>query len=379
MPPLGLYLHFPWCVRKCPYCDFNSHSLRDELPADAYIDALLADLAGQAAALRCRTVTTVFLGGGTPSLFDAARLQRLLDGVRAELDLAADAEITLEANPGALEHAAFTGYRAAGINRLSLGVQSFNAGQLQRLGRIHSSADAQAAFREARAAGFDNINIDLMFALPGQTPAQAAADIEQALELGPTHLSHYHLTLEPNTVFHARPPAGLPDDEAAWEIQAACAALLDAAGYVNYEVSAWALPGRECRHNLNYWRFGDYLGVGAGAHGKLTAGGVITREVRAAHPRAYLAGVAGGAGVTRTVVAPADAVFEFMLNALRLQAGCAPQLFTQTTGLDAALLLPGLEQGRRRGLLEADPAWIRPTARGRLFLDDLQAIFLPNT
>ncbi len=376
--PLGLYVHFPWCVRKCPYCDFNSHSLRGALPSGDYIDALLADLRAQPGHVRARTVGTVFLGGGTPSLFGPADLQRFLDAVRAEWRLATDAEITLEANPGALEHAAFSGYRDAGINRLSLGVQSFDDTQLQKLGRIHSSADACRAVREARAAGFDNINLDLMFGLPGQSPADAAADIAQALELRPTHVSHYHLTLEPNTVFHSRPPAGLPDDDMAWEIQSVCGAQLRAAGFANYEVSAWALPGRQCRHNVNYWRFGDYLGLGAGAHGKLSFDGVITREVRAAHPRDYMQRVIAGTAVTTSVVEPADAVFEFMLNALRLDGGVTPDSFARATGLSPALLQPGLERARNLGLLDDDVRLIRPTARGRLFLDDLQAVFLPD-
>jgi len=376
-PPLSLYLHFPWCVAKCPYCDFNSHSLRGELPAAAYIDALIGELRAQPADVTARPLVSIFLGGGTPSLFPPAELQRLLAVVSDSFDFAPQIEITLEANPGALEHGAFAGYRAAGINRLSLGVQSFADSALQALGRIHNSADVYAAFRDARAAGFDNINLDLMYALPGQTVAAAADDIAQALELAPEHISHYHLTLEPNTVFHARPPADLPDSELAWEQQSVCAGQLQAAGYENYEVSAWGQPGRHSRHNLNYWNFGDYLGLGAGAHGKLTGADGIRREVRAAHPREYLRLAATGAATVHAVTPP-DAAFEFMLNVLRLRDGAELSQFERYTGLPATLLEPGIDAARARGLLTAEPAErICPTARGRRFLDDLQAIFLP--
>jgi putative oxygen-independent coproporphyrinogen III oxidase len=403
LPPLSLYVHFPWCVAKCPYCDFNSHSLRGDLPAETYIDALIADLDIAVADINVdkndRAVETIFFGGGTPSLFPPDQLARLLDAVRARLSLAANAEITLEANPGAVEHAAFADYRAAGINRLSLGVQSLDDAKLKALGRIHSAADARSAFAQARAAGFDNINLDFMYALPEQSLAEAMTDVEQALELQPEHISHYHLTLEPNTVFYSRPPL-LPDEELAAEIQLTSAALLEQAGYENYEISAWGKPGYQCRHNLNYWRYGDYLGVGAGAHAKLTAAThvhdqghdqdhdqahqgleqVRWRESRAAHPREYLQRMQDPAGsASRTEISEADAQFEFMLNRLRLREGFLPDEYEHLTGLAASSLKPGLEQAYSRKLLEElDDGRIRPTAMGWRFLDDLQGIFLPG-
>jgi putative oxygen-independent coproporphyrinogen III oxidase len=285
--PLSLYVHFPWCVAKCPYCDFNSHSVKGELPAREYVDALIAELEVAAAVLEDRCVSSVFLGGGTPSLFPPEEIARLMATAGRYLQLAPDTEVTMEANPGAVEHGAFSGYRQAGVNRLSLGVQSFNDAKLRSLGRIHDSEAAAHAFREARTAGFTNINLDLMYALPDQTPAEALADVSAALALAPEHISYYHLTLEPNTIFYSRPPR-LPDQDAAWEIQARAAEMLSSAGYANYEVSAWARQEQMCRHNLNYWQFGDYLGIGAGAHGKLTSRtGRVAREKRAAHPRVY--------------------------------------------------------------------------------------------
>jgi putative oxygen-independent coproporphyrinogen III oxidase len=404
LPPLSLYVHFPWCVAKCPYCDFNSHSLRGDLPAVTYVDALIADLDIAAADANVdensRVVETIFFGGGTPSLFPPHELERLLDAVRARLSVAANAEITLEANPGAVEHAAFADYRAAGINRLSLGVQSLDDAKLKSLGRIHSAADARTAFAQARAAGFDNINLDFMYALPEQSLAEAMTDVEQALKLQPEHISHYHLTLEPNTVFYSRPPP-LPDEELAAEIQLTSAALLEQAGYENYEISAWGKPGYQCRHNLNYWRYGDYLGLGAGAHAKLTVAAhghdqghdksndkgneqghdhFRWREARAAHPREYLQRMQDPAGAaTRREISDADAQFEFMLNRLRLREGFFPGEYESVTGLPAASLKPGLEQAYSQKLLEelADGR-IRPTAMGWRFLDDLQGIFLPQ-
>ncbi|MCP3999858.1 MAG: radical SAM family heme chaperone HemW [Gammaproteobacteria bacterium] len=381
LPPLSLYVHFPWCVSKCPYCDFNSHSLRGDLPADAYINALIADLDIAAVDVIGRTVATIFFGGGTPSLFAPKQLERLLNAVQAKFLLADDAEITLEANPGAIEHAAFADYRAIGINRLSLGVQSLDDAKLQALGRIHSAADARAAFTQARAAGFSNINLDFMYALPGQNVLQASADIEQALELQPEHISHYHLTLEPNTVFYARPPA-LPDEELATEIQLMSAERLEQAGYKNYEISAWGKSGYQCRHNLNYWRYGDYLGVGAGAHAKLTvAPDKRWREVRVAHPRQYQQQMQMKAGATtRIAISDADAQFEFMMNRLRLSEGFSRQDYESATGLAASSLNSGLEQAFGRSLLEElDDGRICPTALGWRFLDDLQGIFLPNS
>ena len=384
LPPLSLYVHFPWCVAKCPYCDFNSHSLQGELPADSYIDALIADLDTAAANVTDREVATIFFGGGTPSLFAPEQLWRLLEAVRTRLVLAEGAEITLEANPGAIEHAAFADYRAAGINRLSLGVQSLDDDKLKALGRIHSAADARAAFTQARNAGFDNINLDFMYALPEQSLSQASMDIEQALELQPEHISYYHLTLEPNTVFYSRPPP-LPDDELAAEIQSACGSRLQQAGYINYEISAWGKAGYQCRHNLNYWRYGDYLGVGAGAHAKLTVASHGNdydkwRESRVAHPRQYQRCIKAQAGVaTRTAISDADAQFEFMLNRLRLREGFLPGDYEAVTGLAASGLQPGLEKAFSRALLEElDDGRIRPTTMGWRFLDDLQAIFLPE-
>lgn len=380
LPPLSLYVHFPWCVAKCPYCDFNSHSLRGDLPADAYVDALIADLDAAAVDVDTRTLQTIFFGGGTPSLFSPDQFKRLLDAVRARLPLAEDAEITLEANPGAVEHSAFKAYRAAGINRLSLGVQSMDDRKLKALGRIHSAADSRAAFTEARAAGFDNINLDLMYALPEQTLEQAIVDIEQALEMQPDHISHYHLTLEPNTVFYSRPPP-LPDEDLAWDMQQACAVLLEQAGYDNYEISAWARSGYACRHNLNYWRYGDYLGLGAGAHAKVTvAPDRRWRESRAAHPREYLRRIQdGGGAAARWDIPAADARFEFMLNGLRLREGIRSIDYERRTGLPASSLDPGLQQATTLALLEEEASGrIRPTALGRRFLDDLQAIFLPT-
>lgn len=379
MPPLSLYLHFPWCVAKCPYCDFNSHALSGELPAADYVSTLIAELDRQPQDILQRPLVSIFLGGGTPSLFPAEQMQRLLDAVRRHFVLAQDCEITMEANPGALEHAEFGAYRAAGINRLSLGVQSFNDEALKKLGRVHDSADVYAAFKEARGAGFDNINLDLMYALPGQTAEQARQDIASATELGPEHISCYHLTLEPNTVFYARPPAGLPEEELSWDMQQAAAEDLQERGYENYEVSAWTRPGRHGRHNLNYWNFGDYLGLGAGAHGKITSAQGVRRQRRLAHPRAYLEGaVAGNAGDTDFLVSAEDLVFEFMLNGMRLREGTTMGRFEACTGLSRAHLEPGLRQAERRGLLRReDSEQILPTPLGWRFLDDLQAIFLP--
>lgn len=380
LPPLSLYLHFPWCIAKCPYCDFNSHKLNGDLPAESYVDALLADLRKAAAQAGNRTVISVFLGGGTPSLFPPGQLARLLAAVDDRLKLAADVEITMEANPGAVEHVEFGAYRAAGINRLSLGAQSFADEKLASLGRIHSSEDIRKAYSEARAAGFDNINLDLMYALPGQSVAEALDDVDEACGLQPEHISHYHLTLEPNSVFYARPPA-LPDDDLAWEMHTACAERLTRNGYQNYEVSAWAQPRRECRHNLNYWRFGDYLGLGAGAHAKLTrADGSIWREVRAAHPRAYLSQQQEGQPpVERTRVSAADVPFEFMLNALRLREGISLALFEQHTGLPASSIEATVRAAGERDMILNDSAErIVPSERGWRFLDDLQGLFLPD-
>ena len=377
-PPLSLYVHLPWCVRKCPYCDFNSHSAPDGAPTSRYIDALLLDLEAEASRAAGREVDTVFLGGGTPSLFPPEDIARLLDAVAAHFRLCRDAEITMEANPGTVEFGSPRGYREAGINRLSLGAQSFDDDMLSKLGRIHSSSDIRHAYEQAVAGGFDNINIDLMHGLPGQTVAGAESDLLAAIELGPSHISWYQLTLEPNTVFHARPPADLPDDEAAWAIQDAGAALLAAKGYEPYEVSAWARGGRRCRHNVNYWLFGDYLAVGAGAHGKITSDARILRYHKPLNPQQYMQAIEGGeTDATLKPIAESDLVFEFMLNALRLTDGFDEQLFVARTGLSAATLTEVAADATAKGLLERTAAGVwRPTTFGRRFLNDLQAGFL---
>jgi oxygen-independent coproporphyrinogen-3 oxidase len=376
-PPLAVYVHLPWCVRKCPYCDFNSHAAPEALPEDAYVEALLADLRADLDLAAGRRVESVFIGGGTPSLFSPASIGRLLAGLAAELPLAADAEVTLEANPGTLERGRFEGYAAAGVNRVSLGAQSFAAPQLEALGRIHSPQDIDAAVADLRRAGLDNFNLDLMYALPGQDLAGALADLERALALGPAHLSHYQLTLEPGTAFFHRPPP-LPDDDLALDMQLACQARLGAAGLAQYEVSAYARPGRRCRHNLAYWRFEDYLGLGAGAHGKATTAGGVVRTERPRMPREYLAGaVAGTAGVRRFVPA-AELPFEYMLNALRLNEGFALADFERATGLPGAAVHSRLEALGRRGLLERDGDVFRPSTLGFRFLNDLQSAFLTD-
>jgi|SRR5215469_1005346 len=378
MLPLSLYVHLPWCVRKCPYCDFNSHGLKGALPEYAYVDALLKDLDQDLPRAGGREIQTVFFGGGTPSLFSASSLSRLLQGVRQRLPLAADAEITLEANPGTVEVGRFAGYREAGITRLSIGVQSFDPLKLEVLGRIHSVDEARHAAAEAQAAGLRNFNLDLMYALPRQGLEEACHDVAEAVALGPSHLSHYQLTLEPNTLFHAHPPA-LPDDDSAWEMQLKCQELLAQHGYAQYEVSAYAQPGQECRHNLNYWRFGDYLGIGAGAHGKLTdSSGPVTRLWKMKHPEAYMAS-AGTPAVLGGVnaVEGQDLAFEYMLNRLRLTAGFGAEEFEAATGLPAAAILRPIEQALELKLLETTLEGWRTTPRGRACLNDLQGLFLP--
>ncbi len=377
LPPLALYVHIPWCLKKCPYCDFNSHEAKGDVPEDAYVDALLADLEFALPSIWGRRVVSVFIGGGTPSLFSAAAIDRLLAAIRARVPLAPDAEITLEANPGTFERAKFAGYRAAGVNRLSLGIQSFDPKHLAALGRVHDADEARRA-AEAALAIFGNVNFDLMYALPRQTVAEAEADVAAALAFAPPHLSFYHLTLEPNTLFHRYPPP-LPDDETAADIEDAVHAALVAAGYRHYETSAFARPGRECRHNLNYWRFGDYLGIGAGAHSKLSFADRIVRQVRYKQPKQYLAQVAAGAPLLEdAVVAREDVGFEFMLNALRLTDGVPASLFAERTGYPLAIVREGLAAAAARGLIEPDPAVLRPTALGRRFLNDLQALFLAD-
>ena len=374
--PLSLYVHIPWCVRKCPYCDFNSHEQKGELPERAYVDALLADLRGDVEAAGGRPIRSVFFGGGTPSLFSPAAIGRFLQQADRLLPFAADAEITLEANPGTVEAGRFSGYRAAGVNRLSMGIQSLDDAKLAALGRIHGRAEALAAVQAAHRAGFDNFNLDLMYALPGQSLAQAEADLRELLSLQPPHVSWYQLTLEPNTLFHRHPPT-LPDEESIGEIMDMGLAVLAEHGYRQYEVSAHAQPGRQSRHNLNYWEFGDYLAVGAGAHAKLSLGdGRIVRRSRARHPQAYME--AGAERYSERLLTSQDLVIEFMLNALRLIHGVPAYYFEARTGLSVATILPLLDKARQRGLLQADPAQLQATSLGQRFLNDLLAIFEPD-
>ena len=379
MLPLALYVHLPWCVRKCPYCDFNSWSAGDDAPRERYVDALLRDLEREAMHAEGRQLISVFLGGGTPSLFSPAEISRLLDGVREHLDLADDAEITMEANPGTVECGDPAGYRAAGVNRLSIGAQSFSPRALAALGRIHTVGDIRRAADDARKAGFTNINLDLMYGLPEQDVAAAVTDIELAAQLEPEHLSWYQLTLEPNTVFYARPPSGLPDDDRAWELQLRGQERLAELGYEQYEVSAYARNARRSVHNMNYWLFGDYLAVGAGAHGKISNAAGIWRYVKPANPRQYMEQALRGepAAELRPVTA-AERLFEFMLNALRLTDGFDAALFETRTGLPAATLRQRLREPVEKGLVVmAEPNVWQVTPLGRRFLNDLQAGFLP--
>jgi putative oxygen-independent coproporphyrinogen III oxidase len=377
-PPLALYVHFPWCVRKCPYCDFNSHALNGELAQQPYVARLARDIAAQAPQVTGRAVTSVFFGGGTPSLFSPAAIGRVLEAARRHLCVAPDVEVTLEANPGAIERGAFREYRAVGVTRVSLGAQSFDERTLHALGRIHSPADTRRAAAELHAAGLSNFNLDLMYGLPGQEVAGAARDLEQALALSPAHLSHYQLTLEPGTVFAARPPA-LPDDDACAAMLDECCARLSAARFAQYEVSAYARPGRQCRHNLNYWSFGDYLGAGAGAHGKLTipALGRIVRTTQPREPRRYLA--AAAAAFTQREILEAELPFEFMLNALRLTAGFEEATFVARTGLAWQVVDAAVRAALDAGLLLRTAGGYRPSARGLRFLNDLLLGFLPET
>ncbi|MCP5159652.1 MAG: oxygen-independent coproporphyrinogen III oxidase-like protein [Gammaproteobacteria bacterium] len=376
--PLALYIHIPWCVRKCPYCDFNSHEAREPLPERAYVDALLVDVEQDLPRVWGRRIDSIFIGGGTPSLFSAEALERLLSGLRARLPLRPDLEITLEANPGTVERDRLSEFREVGINRLSIGVQSFNDEHLQQLGRIHDRRAAFATAEAALTAGLDNFNLDLMFGLPGQTVAQALADIANAIALQPAHLSYYQLTIEPNTPFHHSPPT-LPNDETIDAILERVWLELEHHGYQRYEVSAYARQDQRCRHNLNYWEFGDYLGIGAGAHGKLTdpAAGRIYRLWKRKHPRDYLAcagtpkGIGGDAPIRE-----ADLPIEFLMNALRLVEGVPVTLFGERTGLLPTALEPGLSQVRAKGLMEAHPDRLQPTELGWRFLNDLLQEFL---
>ena len=377
-PPLSLYIHLPWCVRKCPYCDFNSHKAGDAAPKERYIKALLRDLAGEADRADGRPVKTVFIGGGTPSLFTPGEIQDLLKGVRALFPLGKTAEVTMEANPGTVECGSPAGYRDAGVNRLSIGAQSFDDELLSKLGRIHNSADITRAVREAQDSGFDNINIDLMHGLPGQTVEMALMDLRSAVELEPAHISWYQLTLEPNTVFYARPPANLPDNDLAFEIQDHGQALLADHGYEQYEISAYARNGQRCQHNLNYWLFGDYLAAGAGAHGKLSSASGVHRYQKPANPLQYMIAQEDPAtNIDLTDLSRSDLMLEFMLNALRLNEGFAEDLFVARTGLSMEELEQATTEVRLKGLLERNAVGIwRPTDLGTRFLNDLLSEFV---
>ena len=372
--PLGIYVHIPWCVRKCPYCDFNSHAQREDLPETAYVDSLLQDLETELPGVWGRRISSIFIGGGTPSLFSAAAIGRLLSGIRARLPVTANAEVTLEANPGAAEAQRFSGYREAGVNRLSIGVQSFQDHYLQALGRIHDGAAAERAVTMARRSGFEHINLDLMFGLPGQSIEDAACDLDIALGLDPGHLSYYQLTLEPNTPFHHHPPT-LPPDERIDDLHQQGIERLRQAGYGRYEVSAFAQPGQECRHNLNYWQFGDYLGIGAGAHAKISGTAGIVRRWRHRHPKQYM-GQPAMAGERR--LDEQDLRLEFMMNALRLIDGVPATLFRERTGLAPESLEHELAVARERGLLDPDAEVLRPTELGIRWLNELLETFVTD-
>ena len=382
LPPLSLYVHLPWCLKKCPYCDFNSHEWSDpaggsDLPEALYLDALRADLAASLPLIWVRPVHSVFIGGGTPSLFSPESIDRLLGDIRALVRLAADAEITLEANPGTFEANRFKAFRDAGVTRLSIGVQSFNDAHLKALGRVHDRRQALAAVEEA-ARSFDTFNLDLMYALPGQSVADCGEDIRTALGFSPPHISIYHLTLEPNTYFAKYPPA-LPPEDDAWDMLDLITETTGEAGLERYEVSAYARPGHRCWHNLNYWQFGDYLGIGAGAHSKLSFAHRVMRAVRTRDPRLYMDRAQASHAVARVEeVTRKGMPFEFMLNALRLRDGFALPLFTERTGLPMSSIEPALQEAQRQGLLEVEGSMLRPTARGFDFLSDLQALFLAD-
>ncbi|WP_428035024.1 radical SAM family heme chaperone HemW [Amphritea sp.] len=377
LPPLSLYIHIPWCVRKCPYCDFNSHAVRGEIPQQRYIDALMRDLEQELPGVQGREIATIFIGGGTPSLFDAPGIQQILSGIATRTPLSASAEITMEANPGTFEQARFAGFREAGVNRLSIGIQSFDSHQLQQLGRIHNRNDALHAASKAREIGFDNFNLDLMHGLPGQTPDAALADLQQAIDLQPTHLSWYQLTIEPNTEFFSKPPE-LPEDEALWAIQEQGQTLLEIHGYHQYEISAYSQPGRQSQHNLNYWQFGDYIGIGAGAHGKISwpQQNRINRRWKQRQPKAYMDALKPLSG--EQDITPQERPFEFMMNALRLTHGVKSDLFSERTGIPLSAIQPLLEQCRRSGLMATDTAILAPSPQGRLFLNDLLEQFLDD-
>ena len=375
LPPLSLYIHFPWCVRKCPYCDFNSHEAKGELPEKEYLDAVRLDLEQSLPMIWGRKIHTIFIGGGTPSLMSAAGLDRLMSDVRTLLPLALDAEITMEANPGTFEAERFKSYRDSGINRLSIGIQSFNGNHLKALGRIHDEAEALRAVEIARST-FENFNLDLMFALPSQTLEEARRDLQTALSFAPPHLSMYHLTMEPNTVFAKYPPA-LPDDDTSADMQDMILEATLAAGYRHYEVSAYAQPGRQAKHNLNYWQFGDYLGIGAGAHSKISFPHRVLRQARYKQPGSFIEAAKRGNPVQEEhEIARGDMGFEFMLNALRLTEGFDPNLFGERTGMGISAIAKALNEAESKGLLYRDHKLIKPTELGQRFLNDLQEMFL---
>ena len=377
LPPLSLYIHLPWCIKKCPYCDFNSHEMRAaEMPEQRYIDALMADLEASLPLIWGRSIHSIFIGGGTPSLFSPDAIDRLLGGVRARLKLVPDCEITLEANPGTFEKDRFRAFRAAGVNRLSIGVQSFNDDHLKALGRVHDRKQALAAVEEA-AQAFDTFNLDIMYALPGQTLADLKTDMATALSLAPAHISIYHLTIEPNTYFAKYPPI-IPEEDTAYDMLDLITEMTGNAGLYRYEISAYARDGHRCDHNLNYWKFGDYLGLGAGAHSKLSFAHRVVRQVRFREPMLYMEkALAGHCLAQDAEVSRADLPFEYMLNAWRLKDGFGLQQFTERTGLAITAIQKGLEEAERKGLIERDFSRVKPSARGYDFLNDLQALFLP--
>ena len=379
-PPLSLYIHIPWCVRKCPYCDFNSHEVREKIPETKYIRALTDDLEQDLPSVWGRTIETIFIGGGTPSLFSADAISQLLSDIRARIPLKPDAEITLEANPGTVDQERFKGFREAGINRLSIGVQSFQANLLRKIGRIHDDLEARVAIDAAHRAGFDNVNLDLMFGLPGQTTDQALADLQTAMALQPAHISWYELTIEPNTWFHRHPPEQ-PDDNLLLTMQEAGRELLEKGGYTRYEVSAFSQTGKQCRHNLNYWKFGDYLGIGAGAHAKITdaASCTIARTSKIKHPRAYLDNAQSPQRIgTTAALTPGDVTLEFAMNALRLDHGFSVAEFTATTGLPYAVIEETVNKLVEDELLSFDSGHIKTTIKGQRYLNELLQQWLPE-
>jgi putative oxygen-independent coproporphyrinogen III oxidase len=379
LPPLSLYVHLPWCVRKCPYCDFNSHALKGDLPGDEYVEALLKDLEQELPLVWGRPVHSIFFGGGTPSLFSAKQIAALMSGIRSRLRVSPEAEVTLEANPGTTEHDSFSAYREVGVNRVSLGVQSFNDDRLSDIGRIHGRAEVEQAVAAIHHSGIQNFNIDLMFALPGQSPGEALEDVRDAVACEPAHISHYQLTIEPNTAFHASPPV-LPDEDSSWEMQQECGQALSQAGYEQYEISAWARPGSQCRHNLNYWRYGDFIGIGAGAHGKLTLPSeqTVRRRIRQRHPRSWMEGVWQGKGIIEDRALDRDErVFEFFLNQLRLRDGVQKSQLKPRAGVAWSEVAARVEAAIEKGLLRDDNELLSPTDLGWRFSNEIQAIFLP--